>query len=107
MSPKPVLNQINMVVRDMDAAVAFYRRLGLKIPDYTPEWDAHHRSADVDGHLLPEDAGDDVHRAARGRRNDEPHGPLAKRPDVERERPSNQRHYGACQSWQFHLTSPV
>ena len=47
MSPKPVLDQINMVVRDMDAAVAFYRRLGLEIPDYTPEWDAHHRSAAV------------------------------------------------------------
>jgi len=47
MSPKPVLDQINMVVRDMDAAVAFYRRLGLEIPDYTPEWDAHHRSANV------------------------------------------------------------
>jgi uncharacterized glyoxalase superfamily protein PhnB len=47
MSPKPVPDQINMVVRDMDAAVAFYRRLGLDIPDYTPEWDAHHRSAQV------------------------------------------------------------
>src|ERR1041384_5335361 len=47
MSPKPVLDQVNMVVRDMDAAVAFYRRLGLEIPDYTPEWDKHHRSANV------------------------------------------------------------
>jgi catechol 2,3-dioxygenase-like lactoylglutathione lyase family enzyme len=47
MSPKPVLDQINMVVRDMDAAVAFYRRLGLDIGEYTPEWDAHHRSAKV------------------------------------------------------------
>ena len=49
MSPKPVPDQINMVVRDMDAAVTFYRRLGLEIPDYTPEWDAHHRSANVGG----------------------------------------------------------
>jgi catechol 2,3-dioxygenase-like lactoylglutathione lyase family enzyme len=47
MSPKPVLNQINMVTRDMEAAVAFYRRLGLEIPEYTPEWDRHHRSANV------------------------------------------------------------
>jgi len=47
MSPKPVPDQINMVVRDMDAAVTFYRRLGLEIPDYTPEWDKHHRSARV------------------------------------------------------------
>lgn len=31
MQIQPVLNQINLVVRDMDATVAFYRRLGLKI----------------------------------------------------------------------------
>ena len=30
---KPVLNQLNLVVRDMEAAVRFYRRLGLAIPD--------------------------------------------------------------------------
>ena len=30
---KPVLNQLNLVVRDMDAVVRFYRRLGLAIPD--------------------------------------------------------------------------
>lgn len=28
---QPTLNQLNLVVRDMDATVAFYRRLGLKI----------------------------------------------------------------------------
>jgi len=31
----PVLNQLNLVVRDIDAALAFYRRLGLEIPDGT------------------------------------------------------------------------
>ncbi|MET4097542.1 VOC family protein [Arthrobacter sp. UYCu712] len=31
MSYEPVLGQINLVVRDMDATVAFYRRLGLRI----------------------------------------------------------------------------
>ncbi len=31
MSYEPVLGQINLVVRDMDATVAFYRRLGLVI----------------------------------------------------------------------------
>jgi uncharacterized glyoxalase superfamily protein PhnB len=41
----PVFDQVNLVVRDMDAAVAFYRRLGVDIPDFGPEWDAHHRSA--------------------------------------------------------------
>ena len=30
---KPVLNQINLVVSDMDASIDFYRRLGLDVPD--------------------------------------------------------------------------
>jgi catechol 2,3-dioxygenase-like lactoylglutathione lyase family enzyme len=29
----PLLNQLDIVVRDVDAAVAFYRALGLEIPD--------------------------------------------------------------------------
>ena len=41
----PVLDQLNLVVRDMDATLAFYRRLGLHIPD-TAAWrtasGAHH-----------------------------------------------------------------
>lgn len=41
----PVLSQLNLVVRDMDAAVAFYRRLGLTIRETAPEWREHHRSA--------------------------------------------------------------
>lgn len=41
----PVLDQINLVVRDMDAAVAFYRRLGLTIPDTNPAWQHAHRNA--------------------------------------------------------------
>ncbi len=48
-SPKP--DQINLVVSDMDAAVAFYRRLGLKIPDTDPSWQAHHRTPEVSGGL--------------------------------------------------------
>jgi uncharacterized glyoxalase superfamily protein PhnB len=42
---RPVFDQINLVVRDMDAAVAFYRVLGVDIPDTAPEWQPHHRSA--------------------------------------------------------------
>jgi uncharacterized glyoxalase superfamily protein PhnB len=42
---RPVFDQINLVVHDMDAAVAFYRVLGLDIPDTLPEWQPHHRSA--------------------------------------------------------------
>jgi len=47
----PVLDQINLVVKDMDATVAFYTRLGLTIPDTTPEWQQHHRSATLPGGL--------------------------------------------------------
>jgi uncharacterized glyoxalase superfamily protein PhnB len=34
-----VFDQVNLVVRDMDAALAFYRRLGVTIPD-PPSWPA-------------------------------------------------------------------
>ena len=43
-----VLDQINLVVRDMQAAVDFYERLGVTIPDTLPEWQAHHRPAEVE-----------------------------------------------------------
>ncbi|MGH9211315.1 MAG: VOC family protein [Acidimicrobiales bacterium] len=43
--PGPVLDQVNLIVRDMDAMVAFYRRLGLKIDDAPAPWDRHHRTA--------------------------------------------------------------
>lgn len=45
MSEQPLLNQLDIVVRDMDAALAFYRRLGLEIPDtvvWRTESGAHH-----------------------------------------------------------------
>jgi catechol 2,3-dioxygenase-like lactoylglutathione lyase family enzyme len=45
----PVLDQINIVVSDMEASVAFYRLLGLEIPDTVPEWQAHHRTASAPG----------------------------------------------------------
>ena len=44
-----MLDQINVVVADMDASVAFYRLLGLEIPDTMPEFQAHHRSAVLPG----------------------------------------------------------
>lgn len=40
-----VLNQVNVVVRDMEAMAAFYRRLGVEIDDGAPPWDMHHRTA--------------------------------------------------------------
>jgi len=50
MSRKPVvLQQINLVVRDVKAAVDFYGRLGISIPDTLPGWQAHHRTAELSG----------------------------------------------------------
>jgi catechol 2,3-dioxygenase-like lactoylglutathione lyase family enzyme len=51
MTAEPVLNQVNLVVSDMAATVAFYRRLGLTIPDTDPAWDSHHRSAEMPGDI--------------------------------------------------------
>jgi catechol 2,3-dioxygenase-like lactoylglutathione lyase family enzyme len=34
-----VLNQLNLVARDFDAALAFYRLLGLEVPDGPPSTD--------------------------------------------------------------------
>ncbi|MGH9300091.1 MAG: VOC family protein, partial [Acidimicrobiales bacterium] len=45
----PVPDQFNLVVRDMEATVAFYRRLGLTIPDTDSSFQAHHRTAQVTG----------------------------------------------------------
>jgi len=49
MDERPVLDQVNLVVKDIAESVAFYRRLGLAIPDRDPLWDDHHRSAEVPG----------------------------------------------------------
>lgn len=47
---QPALNQLDIVVRDIDVAVAFYRRLGLDIPEHTI-WrtvsGAHHVDLDL------------------------------------------------------------
>ena len=48
---RPVLNKLNLVVKDMAATVAFYRRLGLEIPDTDAAWQAHHRTATMPGGL--------------------------------------------------------
>ena len=45
MDDRPVLHQVNLVVRDMDAAVAFYRRLGVEIADTAPQWDREESEA--------------------------------------------------------------
>jgi catechol 2,3-dioxygenase-like lactoylglutathione lyase family enzyme len=40
-------DQVNVVVHDMDASVAFYRRLGLEIGGDGQPWAHQHRSAEV------------------------------------------------------------
>jgi catechol 2,3-dioxygenase-like lactoylglutathione lyase family enzyme len=49
MSDRPVVDQYNLVTSDVEAAVAFYRLLGLDIPDTDPEWSHRFRSATTDG----------------------------------------------------------
>ena len=48
---RPLLDQINLVVSDMDASLAFYRRVGVDFPAWEPSWDRHHRSAKIAGGL--------------------------------------------------------
>ena len=47
---------INLVVGDMDASVAFYRLLGLTVPDAEPDWQQHHRNVELDGGSLDLDS---------------------------------------------------
>lgn len=49
MDAAPVPDQVNLVVEDMEASVAFYRRLGLTIPDTDADFQAHHRNARTPG----------------------------------------------------------
>ena len=70
MSERPVFDQLNLVVSDMDAAVAFYRRLGLSIPDTDPAWQPHHRSAELPGGIdLDFDSSEFAQQWNRGWRN--------------------------------------
>ena len=51
---RPVLDQVNIVVSDMEASAAFYERLGVRLETSPPDWAPHHRNstpvggADVD-----------------------------------------------------------
>jgi catechol 2,3-dioxygenase-like lactoylglutathione lyase family enzyme len=45
------LDQVNLVVRDVDASRAFYSRFGLDFgPEHDPVWSAHHVSAEHGDH---------------------------------------------------------
>ncbi len=59
---RPVLNQVNVVVNDLDATLAFYRRLGVDIPEdrvWRTPTGAHHASA-AEGRSVSDNAGLDV-----------------------------------------------
>jgi catechol 2,3-dioxygenase-like lactoylglutathione lyase family enzyme len=45
----PMLDQVNLVVRDMEAMVAFYRRLGLDVQEPPAPWGPHHRAVSGSG----------------------------------------------------------
>ncbi len=50
----PVLNQINIVASDFDASIAFYRRLGLEIPDRAPDPGIRHAELKLENGLTLE-----------------------------------------------------
>jgi catechol 2,3-dioxygenase-like lactoylglutathione lyase family enzyme len=50
MTSRPVFSQINIVVRDMNAAVRFYRMLGLDISSTVGDWPPGSGARHVDGH---------------------------------------------------------
>ncbi len=49
MTDGPVFSQLNIVVRDMDAAIRFYRMLGLDISSTAGEWPPGSGARHVDG----------------------------------------------------------
>src|SRR5690606_29192407 len=44
-SPMAELDQVNIVVRDMEAMAAFYGHLGVELRDSPPGWAPHHRNS--------------------------------------------------------------
>jgi len=55
---RPLLRQLNLVARDFDATIAFYRRLGVEVPDSPPFADGirHAEVAMADGFTLEFDS---------------------------------------------------
>ena len=51
MDDRPVLDQINLVVRNMGPVVEFYRLLGVEIDEPSAPWDEHHRTVEAAGGL--------------------------------------------------------
>ena len=47
---RPVLDQVNVIVSDMDAALRFYRLLGVEIPNVFANWPPGSGAAHANGH---------------------------------------------------------
>lgn len=54
------LDQVNIVVRDMEAMAEFYGRLGLEINSGKPDWAPHHRSTGTHSRNTGTEGGIDV-----------------------------------------------
>ena len=71
---RPVFDQVNVIVGDMDACTEFYRRLGVVLPDDGP-WNTYHRSAETrDGLDLDFDLASFASTWNDGARTAEPRG---------------------------------
>jgi predicted lactoylglutathione lyase len=56
MDDQPAFGQVNLIVHDMEASIAFYRLLGVIVPDTDDPLTAHHRSVEASGFHLDLDS---------------------------------------------------
>ena len=67
MSKRPVFNQVNLVVSDMDAAIAFYRLLGVDLDPSSDHWPPGSGTRHVHAHPQPDAADFDLDNEAMAR----------------------------------------
>ena len=67
MSKGPIFNQVNLVVSDMDAAIAFYRLLGVDLDPSTDDWPPGTGRRHVHVHPQPAAADFDLDNEAMAR----------------------------------------
>lgn len=46
MDDRPVLDQLNLVVKNMDEMAQFYEHLGVELAQGPPGWEEHHRNTE-------------------------------------------------------------
>ena len=67
MSNRSVFNQVNLVVSEMDAAIAFYRLLGVDLDPSTDQWPPGTGARHVHAHHQPDAADFDLDNQAMAR----------------------------------------